>query len=452
MSKTENDFAPPTELVKVLPDLWKGRKLILICTAVAALVSAVVSLVMPETFESEVGLLLMPPPFKGTGDEITALMPKVLGVPDYEILLHSDGILMQAVAKVKEEAQGPKKDVWPDQDDLDELDELSSMRDRLYVTTEISEKNVTSMKYSPVIRLTARAGTALQAQHLAQAWAEVSQELALTLYSKGKSGMTDFMRKSFEDARTQLTDINRQIRDVEIEWNDELEQTRLAKKHERFLGYEEKLTDNYVKLASTKKELAELEAAFAQQPKFLTLWKSPPMVSLFLGQEMGKKVPAPSAKGDKAEDKQYGYEEEVLNGTYVELESKLIAKRAELAGFEEYNRQMEDALGELESDMQDLRRECAVRIYERKMLDIQMTPLRSAYDAFSLKLQQAKVAESEQDNLADIKIIADAVAPDKKYWPPRTIIVIAATMLGFMASAGFVVAQGFLRRTGALAA
>lgn len=335
MSKTENDFAPPTDFVKILPDLWKGRKLILICTVVAALVSAGVSLVMPESFESEVGLLLMPPPFKGTGDEITALMPKVLGVPDYEILLHSDGVLMQAVAKVKEEAQGAKKDIWPDQDDLDELDELSSMRDRLYVTTEISEKNVTSMKYSPVIRLTARASTALQAQHLAQAWAEVSEELALTLYSKGKSGMTEFMRKSFEEARTQLTDINRQIRDVEIEWNDELEQTRLAKKHERFLGYEEKLTDNYVKLASTQKELAELEAAFAQQQKFMTLWKSPPMMSLFLGEQMGKKLPAPSAKEEKAEDKQYGYEEEVLNGTFVELESKLISKRAELAGFVE---------------------------------------------------------------------------------------------------------------------
>lgn len=449
MSKIENDFAPSTDFLKILPDLWNGRAIIIRSVVAAAIASAIAAFLMPVTFESEIGLLLMPPPFKDGKDEMTQLMPKVLGVPDYEILLHSDGVLMQAVKKVQDEAKTTKKEIWPDQDDLDNLNEVSSMRTRLFVTTDISEKNVTNMKYSPVIRLTARAKTAEQAQHLAQAWGEVSQDLAKSIYTKGKVGIQEFMRSEFEDSREKLTDVNRQIRDVEIDYNDEAERTRLTKKQERLLTYEEKLTDNAIKLATLEKELAELQTSFEAQPKMLKLWKSPPMDSVFLGEQLEKKslgkAPQP---GDAA--KQYGFEEEVLNPVYTALETQVIGKKSEIASLSEFRHQMQAALDELNSDLQDLRREVAVRSYERKMLDIQMAPAKSAYEAFSVKLQQAKVAESEQANLADIKIIAEAVAPDKKSWPPRTLIVIAGVLLAIIMSVAFIVLRGYLERAGAL--
>lgn len=449
MSKIENDFAPSTDFLKILPDLWNGRKLILMSIVAAAVASAIAAFLMPVTFESEIGLILMPPPFKDSKDEMTQLMPKVLGVPDFEILLHSDGVLMEAVQKVKEEAKTTKKDIWPDQDDIDALDEVSSMRRRLFVTTDISEKNVTNMKYSPVIRLTARAKTAEQAQHLAQAWGEVSEELARTIYTKGKTGIQEFMRSEFEDSREMLMDISRQIRDVEIDYNDEAERTRLSKKQERLLTYEEKLTDNAIKLATLEKELSEMQASFEAQPKFIKLWKSPPMDAVFLGEQLEKKSlgKAPQA-GD--ENKQYGFEEEVLNGIHTELETQIITKKSEIASLVEFRSQMQSALDQLTTDLQDLRREVAVRTYERKMLDLQMTPAKSAYEAFSVKLQQAKVAESEQANLADIKIIAEAVIPDKKSWPPRSVIVIAGAFLAAIFSTAFLVIRGYLQRAGAL--
>lgn len=83
----------------------------------------------------------MPPPFKESKDELTSMMPKTLGVPDYEIMLHADGVLTQATAKVNHEAKTTKKDIWT-QDDLDDLDQVSSLRKRMYVTTDISEKTL----------------------------------------------------------------------------------------------------------------------------------------------------------------------------------------------------------------------------------------------------------------------------------------------------------------------
>ncbi len=436
MSNT-NDFAPSSDFLKIIPDLWAGRKIVVISVVAAVVLAGILSILMPETFESEAGLLLMPPPFKESKDEMTSLIPKVLSVPDYEIMLKSDGVLMEAVKKVREEAAGPKKDIWTE-DDLEGLLELSSIRGRMFVSTEVTEKNVTSMKFSPVIRLKARAGTPEQAQHLAQAWAQVSEELAVSLYKKGKSGLTDFMRASFDDTRTMLTDLNREIRDVEIEWNDELENARVLKTHARYLDYHEKIMDTEMKIAATQKEIAVLEENFAKQTEKITLWKSPPMEAVFLGDK--------PSKGSAPRDA--GYEEEILSPTYVELEQKLTLKRSELSGLLEFNQQMRDNVEDLETELQDLRREAAVRTFDRKLLDIQVTPLQNAYDTLSIKLQQAKIAETEQSNLADIKIISDPALPDRKSFPPRSLIVISAAVLAGLGSCAFIIARGLLKRAG----
>lgn len=442
---TQNDFAPSVDFLKVIPDVWAGRWLILGATLAAGVIGGVIAFAMPERYEASAGLLLMPPPFKETKDELTSMIPKVLSVPDYEIMLKSDGVLSQAVKKVKEEAAGPKKDIWPE-DDLALLDELSRVRGRMFVTTEVTEKSVTVTKYSPVIVLTARAGTPEQAAHLAQAWADVSETLAMTLYDKGKTGLTDFMRSSFEDTREMLTEVNRQIRDVEIEWNDELENARILKKHTRHLDYEEKIEDTDMKIAALSEEIASMEADLANEPEKVMLWKSPPMESVFMGQALGKKAQPGKETADG--EVQFGYKEEMVNPINFELRQKLAGKRAELASAKEFNRRMREEQARLGAELQDLRREGAVRNYERRLLDIQVTPLQLAYDTLSEKLQQAKVAETEQGSLADIKIMADAVPPDRKSFPPRSLIVLASMVLAGAGALAFVVLRGLLLRAG----
>jgi len=123
------------------------------------------------------------------------------------------------------------------------------------------------------------------------------------------------------------------------------------------------------------------------------------------------------------------------------LRDKLISKRAELAGMREYETQLSQAIAGLVSDVQSMRENIANRSFERQMLDIQGAPLKAAYDLLAEKLEQAKIAEAEQDNLTDIKIVADAVAPDRKIAPRRSIITVAAMALALVLSASVSVAR-----------
>ncbi|MBE0556894.1 MAG: hypothetical protein IH628_06640, partial [Proteobacteria bacterium] len=137
--------------------IWKNRWLIIGGTLVCALVAALVSLILPKTFESSAALILMPATIKQPDDNVSALIPKVLAVPDYEILLRSDGVLRQTAEKIRASAS----DAWRPED-LDALDEISELRKRMFSRVEITEKTAYGVEYSPVIVLKARAQTPLQ--------------------------------------------------------------------------------------------------------------------------------------------------------------------------------------------------------------------------------------------------------------------------------------------------
>jgi uncharacterized protein involved in exopolysaccharide biosynthesis len=153
--------------------LWQNRWVIVGGTVACAMVAAFVSLILPKTFESSTALILMPATIKQPNDDVSALIPRVLSVPDYEILLRSDGVLRQTAEKV----QASASDAWQPED-LEALNEISELRKRMITRVEITEKTAYGIKYSPVIVLKARARTALQARDLAQTWAAVGEELA----------------------------------------------------------------------------------------------------------------------------------------------------------------------------------------------------------------------------------------------------------------------------------
>jgi len=400
--------------------LWNGRKVIAAASIICAVVAAAVSLVLPETFESSVSLLLFPPPYKEAND-MSSLMPKVLSVPDYEILLTSDGVLMQAAEKAKTIGK------WAPED-LKHLSEIKQLRNQMSASVEVNEKTVTGVRYSPVITLKARASTPEHARDLAKAWAEVTEELTASLYQKGKTGLKDFVNGRFDVSRDDLMGVHQKLLDIELEWNDELEHARLFNKHERLLTYEEKLTDLQIQIATATKEVQDLKTNLAQETEYKTLWKSPPMTAVFLEQNSAAK------NKEKPGKESEGYQEEVLNEVYTYLKEKIIVKDSELANMKEYEQQMMSAMEELGQEVQSLREESARRSFERKTLELQIGPLKSSYDLLAAKLEQAKIAEAEQENVTDIKVVAEPIVPDEKILPMRSVIVGIAAFLGFTAS------------------
>jgi LPS O-antigen subunit length determinant protein (WzzB/FepE family) len=139
-----------------------------------------------------------------------------------------------------------------------------------------------------------------------------------------------------------------------------------------------------------------------------------------------------------------GYKEEIMNETWLYLKQKIILAENELISKKEYERQLAEQMDELEKDLQVLRQEIATKGYERRVLDLQERPMKHSFDLLSDKLEQAKIAESEQTNMPDIKIVADAVLPDKKIRPMRSLIVAMAMMLGFVGSCGMVFTRAVL--------
>jgi uncharacterized protein involved in exopolysaccharide biosynthesis len=416
------DYPAPElpQSLQIIRILWRGRFVVAACTLVCALAAGIVSFLLPETFESSASLLLIPPPFKDVSD-LSTLMPKVLTVPDYEILLTSDGMLMEAANRVK------SLGTWPP-DDMEILDEPSQLRKFLRPVVKITEKTVSGVSYSPVIVLKARAGSPEQARDLAKAWAEVTEELTATLYQKGKTGLKDFVTGRFDASREDLMGVHEELLKIELEWNDELEHARLFKKHERLLNYEEKLTDMKIQIATSTKELEDLKAKIATEPERKTLWRSPPMTAVFMDQA------SPPARKDKSGAEPAGYQEEVLNQTFDYLKEKIILKESELANMREYETQMASTMGELGAEVEALRAESAQRSFDRKTLEFQLAPLKGNYDLLATKLEQAKIAEAEQENITDIKVVSEPVVPDRKVSPMRSLIVVMAAFVGFVVS------------------
>ncbi len=428
-----NGVVIPLSYVRILREMRAHLWVIAAGTIVAALAGLVTAFLLPETYEASSTLALFPTPFKQAGGEASALIPRVLAVSDYEILLNSDGVLKQVAEKIK--ALG----TWSPED-IESIEEISQMRKCMDTYVEITEKTVQGVVRSPVILLKSRSDTPEKARDLAQAWAEVGEELANKLNKKGKSGLKEFITGRFDSSKQGLEGIRRQIRDVEIEYNDELEHARLAKKHERLISYEEKLVDLRMQIATTKEEIADLQKNFATEPELKTLWKSPPMTAVFL-----EKTPADGKDQSPEAGKKAGYQEEVLNDTYIYLEQKLLLKNSELKGMEEHERQLAGQMESLAKELQELRAEIANRVFERKQLDLQEVPLKKSYDLLAEKLEQAKIAESEEASMPDIKQITEAVLPDRKIKPVRSLILGLALAAGFCLSTSAVILRSVLK-------
>lgn len=432
--KAQKEAVFKIDFQDIIRTIWGNRWLIIGGTITCALVAALVSLVLPKTFESSASLILMPATIKQPDDDVSALIPRVLSVPDYEILLKSDGVLKQTAEKVRENAT----DEWLPED-LDALDEISELRKRMITRVEITEKTAYGVKYSPVIVLKARARTPIQARDLAHAWAQTGEELAANLYQKGKTGLRAFVEEHFDTTREALIEAQAALRDIEAVWDEELDKERLTKMQNWLLAFEEKHVELQSKMATTREEIVDLTQKLASEPERKVLWKSPPMTAVFLNEPLADKpLAAVSGSGSV---QQPGYQEEMLNPIYTELQQRLQLRETDLRGMEEWNRQLLQDIELLRKEIETLRDHYATKSFEHKQLTLQADPLQKSYDLLAAKVEQAKIAESELAEMADIKIVTNAVVPDRKISPMRTLIVLFATCSGFVLSLGGVVAK-----------
>lgn len=411
--------------VGYLRALVSGLPLILAGAVVAGVFGIIAAMAMPERFTSSATLLVSPMPFKDTADD-PMLLPKALTVPDYQVLLKSDGILMRAADKAA------TLGTWTEEE-LTRLKRISVLRKLMNLEVTVAQKTVSTTQYSPIITLTADGDSAEHARDLAKAWAEVCEEVSREAFETSKLGLLSFVRNRFDSTKSEVEGVSGRVRDIEIQWNDELSKAELANKHDRLLDYQEKTIDQRIKIETTKQEIADLESNLVNEPERIQLYKSPPMTALFLDEVKKGSKSAPD-----------GYLSEEVNPIREAIRQKLIEKRSELASMEEFTRQMETQMAEVEQEVQALREEIALKSYDRKLLNLEETTQMRSYDFVAGLVEQAKFVEADQVLQGDVKLLSEPVLPDRKSWPPRSLFVILAGFSGFCCSVAFILLRQVL--------
>ncbi|HOJ34792.1 MAG TPA: GNVR domain-containing protein [Candidatus Hydrogenedentes bacterium] len=421
----ENNETIRLSLKTVILALWDSRKLVVASVVIAAVASAVISLLLPEEFESSSTVLVTSAPFKNVQEQ-TGLFPRTIGVQDYALLLMQDAVLKEVVEKVNSAGL-----LTPEQ--FEELSRPSVLRKKMEIEVTVNEKTAYGTKNSPALLLIARGPSPEIAQALAQTWGEVAQEKSIELFKKSKGDQARYLLEQSDTTRKQWTQVLDALEKNEAAFSEEEAKNRL---HAMTQLYSELENDRYrilIDIDSSKKEIQALETEISGEERVLSLFNSPPMTAVFLDKKL---VPPSPGKNESV-----GYWSEILNPLYTSLSEILAQRKAQLAGKEERLLSLERNLNDLKNKIEEHQKEMAKFRHEKRQLEMEESISNKYYLELASQYQQAKMAEVEEQTMADIRLVADAIAPDRKVAPQRTLIVILAVFLAFSASVCWSIAR-----------
>lgn len=422
----------------VLKALWPSRFMMGASVLVAGVLSAAIAFFLPKVYESSATLLVMPPPFKEVTDikeEKMGLFPRPLGVQDYAVLLQRDAVLMEVAERVG-------KMVVMDPKELDVLKRPSVLRQRMSVQVTVNEKTAAGAKYSPALILTARGSSPEVAQALAQAWGEVAEQQSVDLYVKSQGDQAHYILEQFREVQTELARVFDEQQANEAAFNPEEFNLRLESMTKLLSQLEESYVTTVAEVDALRMEVQDLQARLAGEERTLVLFNSPPMTAVFLD---AKLVPKDATKSPEDEPDVLGYRSEQLNPVYVSAAQLLVERQALLAGREEQLKTLERHLEELRKSIDAYRSKSAQLNHERKRLEKEEAVYGKSYLDLANRYQQARIAEGEEQTMADIQLVADAVLPDRKVAPARSAIVLAAMFLALLGSGAWSICRHLLK-------
>ena len=409
----------------VVRGLLAHTKLVIAGTAVCVIVGAAVALVLPKRFEATAVLLHLPSPVKEAQDrdrQPVGLFPKILDVQDYRVLLKTDGLLAKVIDRLRADAVLPHEEV-------ERIAPPSRIRAATKIEITVVEKTAYSSAYSPAITLYAYGQTPETAQAVAQAWAEIAVDESAGFYRKGKGAQIGFLTQRLESVQEELERVLVEHEANEAVYDPEEARVRLTTMTELLAALEEKLADASAEAEGYGQEAAELRARMTEIAPKIELLQSPPMTALFLKQALTERSDAPGEQDDFQ-----GYTTEQINPTYVEAGTFLAEADKLHRGFAERKRSLEESLAQLREELEKKRALYAQYNRIRKRLEHEENAVGRNYLTVTDRLTQAKIADTEQGDLGDLKIASPAVLPDEKVAPNRKLVVVVAALLGFCVS------------------
>jgi len=426
MPPEESPGAPPfLSAQDALRGLLAHTKLIIAGTALCVIVGAAVALVLPKRFESTAVLLHLPSPVKEAQDrdkQPVGLFPKILDVQDYRLLLKSDGVLAKVTDRLQAEAGLPENEI-------ERLAAPSRIRAATKIEITVVQKTAYSSAYSPAITLYAYGRTPEAAQAVAQSWAEVAVDESAAFYRKGKGAQIEFLSQRLESVQAELESILAEQETNEAVYDPDVARARMTGLTQLLATLEDRLADARAEARGYGQEAQELRARMADMPPKVTLRQSPPMTAVFLEQALGE-------HSDTAGEQEgfQGYTTEEINPTYVEAGTFLAEADKLHLGFTEREKSLEYSVAQLREELEKEREFFAQQNRIRKRLEHEEQAVGKNYQTVTDRLTQAKIADTEQGDLGDLKIASPAVLQDEKVAPKRKLVVVVAGLLGLCVS------------------
>ncbi|MFH1422891.1 MAG: GNVR domain-containing protein, partial [Planctomycetota bacterium] len=84
-------------------------------------------------------------------------------------------------------------------------------------------------------------------------------------------------------------------------------------------------------------------------------------------------------------------------------------------------------------EMQEIETELSIKNDKKEELERELAVAKHAYEIFKHKVEEARIATAEDSE--DIRLIRSATPPEKKVAPKRSLITLAAAVVGFFLSA-----------------
>ncbi len=482
----ESSSQPPS----LLEFLWRRKIFILAGTLLCGLTALLVSLLTPPAYEARALLIVQPSPVSGPLD------PAPLGVDAYRLLLESDFVINQTLAKLVGKNLAPRET------------QPETIRAILTVETYRDRRDV------PLISLCARSDSADKASAAANLWAQVAVDHFASLTQQSHQGVGGVLQAQYPIIRDKLSDTRAKLKqrqdyfdgallELERRWSPRItefdkETGWLTREHERqtdslriefesqwkiglskqrldglevsLLDLESQVTDSRAGVGVQQKTLAEIKAELQSEPRYWVLSKA------ITDEALWAKIGSQDGALPQALE-QLKLRSEFLNPAHQQLLERMIAAQLD---YDLVSRRLNELPGEIErlgAQADELRRLVNVKegelnaLFEDRAMDLkallsgraaqrsilektheeetgqlrrerdfeverltrEIEDLQGVYAAVAPKYQAAQLAQLQTEPY--VKIATPAIAPQRAARPRILLNVITGLVVGLILSA-----------------
>jgi uncharacterized protein involved in exopolysaccharide biosynthesis len=401
--REDRDVPEEVDVWGFVLSVWNARRFILVATIAAAIFGAVVSLLLPKSYEAIATVFVTPPAFA------SQLTPPALSVEAYERLARSDYIRNELTRKLR--TQGL----------LGEAEEISKLDVLIYSSHEPQKP------YLPLLGLVGTANNPAKAQAIANAWADIFVQEGKKLAAVGKSGSVDFILSEFPKTRDTLHQAERRLGEAESQQESRLNdlkakvalpllEDQMRSRSNLLVALEEDAYKTRIELGEAQRKVSELERQLAQTPQVVTMSKAmsdDALWQIVAGTTNQSRKPADLVSSAKLSS-------ETLNPVHTEIAQELARARGEAEALKGRSETLRDQIAVARQDADRFRRayfdghskigdlerdqRVALSAYQR---DVDQAE--ASFKTLGSKIGDAQIAKVEHDS--DIKLGALAEVP-----------------------------------------